>query len=700
MTPFRLRRRSTPIIAILVATAGLAGVLTYQAWEAAHWQRATAINAVRDYAEFAAWEFSLAAKEELYQRLVAVFSPVRREKPLLRGAALASPGVLSSELADDLICPYKERFFFRVDFPARQIHINGDAPSAEMQRWIVDTIAVDVGAYKKDWVYSTVAGNIGGQPCSIVYQVKFDQDWRPAAAFGFQLCITKLADPSFVRTMKSHQLLPPSLTKNAPNDSLMSVILYDAAGHELWRTRHQFPLNHAGVAKVPYFGGLVTKVALNPRYTEALIIGGLPRSRLPLLFGVLALTSRSRSSASSSSAARTSSRGCAPTSSRASRTSCARRSRRSACSPRRSCSAACARTRSGSGRSQIVDQEARRLTHLVENILQFSRAERHAITLAPIDAALAPQISAALESIRSASPARGRSDVATSLDEGLRGIAGRPSALRQILLNLLDNAVKYGPASARRCGSARAVGDPPRRPHHRGGPGPGIPPDAIASKVWEPFYRLDRDAQSAVAGSGIGLERRARARAQHGGDATGRGLRRRRRRAVRRSSFRCARSGRVRARILVVEDNADLAFGLRNNLEIEGYEVDGRGRRRARDSRARSTRTPDLVVLDLMLPEMDGYRVLRELRQRGFDEPVLILTARGEEADKVHGLPASAPTTTSRSPSACSSCSRGSTRCCAARRGCDARHGRHHVTRFGDVEVDRVARIVARGRDE
>lgn len=90
-------------------------------------------------------------------------------------------------------------------------------------------------------------------------------------------------------------------------------------------------------------------------------------------------------------------------------------------------------------------------------------------------------------------------------------------------------------------------------------------------------------------------------------------------------------------RILVVEDNADLAFGLRATLEFEGYRVwvagDGEeGLRRALDER------PDLIVLDLMLPGLSGYDVLRRLRAQGQRTPVLILTARGEEHDVLMGF--------------------------------------------------------------
>ena len=90
-------------------------------------------------------------------------------------------------------------------------------------------------------------------------------------------------------------------------------------------------------------------------------------------------------------------------------------------------------------------------------------------------------------------------------------------------------------------------------------------------------------------------------------------------------------------RVLVVEDNDTLAFGLRNNLEIEGYAVDVASDGPSGLAAARRE-PPDLIVLDLMLPGMDGYRVLRQLRDDGLTMPVLILTAKGEEADKVLGF--------------------------------------------------------------
>jgi two-component system alkaline phosphatase synthesis response regulator PhoP len=90
-------------------------------------------------------------------------------------------------------------------------------------------------------------------------------------------------------------------------------------------------------------------------------------------------------------------------------------------------------------------------------------------------------------------------------------------------------------------------------------------------------------------------------------------------------------------RVLVIEDSSDLAEGLRYNLELECYAV-----KVAEDGNTGLSLTrewePDLVILDLMLPGMDGYQVLRSMRAAGKQTPVLILSARGEEADKVRGF--------------------------------------------------------------
>jgi DNA-binding response OmpR family regulator len=90
-------------------------------------------------------------------------------------------------------------------------------------------------------------------------------------------------------------------------------------------------------------------------------------------------------------------------------------------------------------------------------------------------------------------------------------------------------------------------------------------------------------------------------------------------------------------RVLVVEDNQDLALGLQMNLEVQGYAVRTVHEGTAVLEAARAFR-PDLVVLDLMLPGLDGFGVLAELRAAGVDASVLILSARGEEVDKVRGF--------------------------------------------------------------
>jgi len=150
-------------------------------------------------------------------------------------------------------------------------------------------------------------------------------------------------------------------------------------------------------------------------------------------------------------------------------------------------------------------------------------------------------------------------------------------------------------------------------------------------------------------------------------------------------------------RVLVVEDNANLAFGLTRSLESEGYEVEAaedglRGFELAR------TTNPDLVVLDLMLPGMDGYSILKRLRAEGKDVPVLILTARGEEADKVFGFRLGADDYVTKPFSLSELLARVQAILRRAKAG-EKREG-EAIEEFGDVSINTLARSVRRGETE
>ena len=98
-----------------------------------------------------------------------------------------------------------------------------------------------------------------------------------------------------------------------------------------------------------------------------------------------------------------------------------------------------------------------------------------------------------------------------------------------------------------------------------------------------------------------------------------------------------ASENKAKARILVVEDDSSLLFGLQKNLEFEGFEVlvasDGEsGLQRAIDDR------PDLIVLDVMLPRMNGFEVCEILRRNDISTPVIFLTAKSLDSDKITGL--------------------------------------------------------------
>ena len=149
-------------------------------------------------------------------------------------------------------------------------------------------------------------------------------------------------------------------------------------------------------------------------------------------------------------------------------------------------------------------------------------------------------------------------------------------------------------------------------------------------------------------------------------------------------------------RVVIIEDNPDLAFGLRRTLEFEGYDVALSETGPTGLTEARTTGT-DLVLLDLMLPEMDGFKILRELRRGGSRVPVLVLTARSDESDVVMCFDSGADDYVTKPFSTVELLARVRA---LLRRGASDGNGAQPKKRhfaFGDVQVDAESRTVERG---
>ena len=151
--------------------------------------------------------------------------------------------------------------------------------------------------------------------------------------------------------------------------------------------------------------------------------------------------------------------------------------------------------------------------------------------------------------------------------------------------------------------------------------------------------------------------------------------------------------GTLQRTVLIVEDDPSIALGLRINLEAEGYRVldadDGeKGLLVARGE------SPDLIILDVMLPGLNGFEVLRTLRQEGYTMPIIVLSARTGEMDKVTGLELGAEDYVAKPFSLAELLARVRA---ALRRGLPPPVAR--VITFGDVTVDCDARRVEKIRE-
>lgn len=480
LRPLPNRWRQALVVALLGASLVSAILLAIQVQSAVRSHRDATRSVLHDDAVLAADEFIRRAAVEVgydgvYRQLMHL-----DETPAAGGDGLIGPLIVGE---------------------GAELRVGGEAPRAEVAQAIDAKLAEPPGQR-----FRVVHEVLGGRPYSFVLMVKPVAGKAGAAIHGFEMRLDGLA-ASFRAALEKGPLLPGFLAKggkpltNAP----IHVRVRDQAGTLRLDTGPAAPdaatvTRPFGDAYEKMLAGFTVDLALDPSAAPELVSGGLPRSRLPVLIVLLGL-----SAGFTATAILQLRRENALMRLREEFIGSVSHELRTPLTQIRIFAETLllgrARSEEETERSlRIVDREARRLSQLVENVLLFSRSNRGILEIAPETVALAPLVREVLESF---SPiAEGRQvSLRARLDADATALADR-QALRQVLLNVLDNAVKYGPpgqtvrvATECRNGAARLVVDDE---------GPGIPP-SDRERVFERFERLARDRESTTAGAGIGL---------------------------------------------------------------------------------------------------------------------------------------------------------------------------------------------------
>jgi signal transduction histidine kinase len=503
-TPPRFRvRRGAVVAALLLLALGVAMALAIQAYNVARYSRAQADRVLRDYAALAAARVAQRSAQELYWYAIT---------PILKGLQLAHQDAPQKPLPQPqslsimaMERPYTLqsaiRFIFRFDLKTKKLETNGGHVPAATLAWLPDSLLAHTRTiYDTSWHQGAMLGQPGGERRYLAYTVLRDKSGALRTALGFDVDPESLR-PIISSAIEKFPLLPRPLTGGVQYDSMGSIIITDRFGVEVYRSAVQYKSPFMGRDTLGTdMGDFRALTTLRAEMADKLIIGGLPRSRLPLILGLLGLTAVLIGTAlvqlrRESQLARL----------RTDFISGVSHELRTPLAQIRMFSETLVlgRVRSDDERRRslaIIDQEARRLTHLVENLLHFSRSERQLTHVTPEPTALAPLVQEVIDGFAPLAATHGVRLSASVPDDLV--VPADPGAVRQMLLNLLDNAVKYGPAGQEvRISAKRDNGKAHLWVEDRG---PGIP-RADRERVWERFWRLERDRDSAVAGSGIGL---------------------------------------------------------------------------------------------------------------------------------------------------------------------------------------------------
>jgi signal transduction histidine kinase len=538
--------RATLLVVLLLLTVALAALLGYEAHQAARSQRVTAERALRDYAAFAAREFLSGATASLDTAVTGALRPFTAVRATSPYEPLAAPDrLLPAAGSSGAACPEPDdapAVAFALDLGTGQMRVaegrggggGGGGGGARGKgeggaAWVRDTVRAHArAAYRPAWAYGAILGAGEARGRAVVYGVRYAEHGVPVAAYGWTVCTAALVTP-LVRAAASRSLLVPSVGAVMAGDSLLALSVHDATGAALHRSvpddssrraaADRAAGAHAAEVVLERLGGVRVRASLRPAAARWLAVEWPPRSRLPLLLGLLALAAGLTVIAGMQIR-----REHELVRLRADFTSSVSHELRTPLAQillyAETLSLGRVRTRAERREAaETIVQEARRLIHMVENVLHFARAERGGNRLDPRPTALAPALRGILTTFAPLAEAQGVR-LRAELDEELVAMTDE-GALRQVALNLLDNAVKYGPPGQTvTVGAARVEG---RARMWVEDEGPGIPPPD-RERIWHPFVRMTRDRGSsssgpARGGSGIGLSVVRELAALHGGRA-------------------------------------------------------------------------------------------------------------------------------------------------------------------------------------
>jgi|GEM_PF-542315 len=519
-------------VLLLLALALTVGV-GWQAHDAARSHRETAEAVLEDYAELAA--------SEMIRRSLAVF--IRTYNYPLRLAvlrALEADGEGPLPAPRDLPTDSREErgrifrlaqflFRYRLGDPG-SLEIAGEPPTAAELTWLGRVLTEHVPGFPSFNLPYLMLYGPPEAPLMAFYWAEggVDQDNRlvPGARVVGVGIDRRQMSQVFAEALGQDRILPAALAGDDVGNEHVRITVWDWTGSELFRSGARIPTSGASTAEKsfdPFYDGILhgwrVRAEIAPEAAPRLIIGGLPRSRLPTLLGLLALAAglvavalrlltweRELTELRSDFVSRVSHELRTPlTQIRMFAETLLLDRVRSPEERRRSI--------------EIVDAEAKRLSHLVENILQLSRSERGALRVTPERQDLSRALQRLVSELRPLVES-GRLGDGDGEGDGVRltadiepEIVARvdPDALRQIVLNLLDNAVKHGSRAASEQAGRRRRSPEVRialeRCSHRArmtveDDGPGVP-IRDRDRIWRRFHRLDRDA--ARSGAGIGL---------------------------------------------------------------------------------------------------------------------------------------------------------------------------------------------------